>query len=177
MSYAEFIDWQTEDFFENWENVSINVLVKIFKDKDDPRAEEIAEYFGIDLEDGYEELDEIINDSFFPMINFIYPLETNTLQKDAVYKTSLETNCIVLYNRVFGKNYLCLAAGGMDFSQDIGLAYAIMDKRIPLELAIDINTQKNLTVRGENWGLLEYKVIQALEAGKNRINQLLKEWS
>ena len=61
-----------------------------------------------------------------PMMNYAYPLERH-LDDDTIAEVCEETNCTVVHNRDTDEWFLALSAGGMDYSQDIALAYIIAD--------------------------------------------------
>jgi len=79
------------------------------------------------------------------------------------------------------KYFLALCGGGMDLSQNIGLAYLLTDGRIPYALAIQISTQPNLNYGKENYTKVMGGCISAIgesiqnaEFRLKRINESLK---
>lgn len=84
-------------------------------------------------------------DDYYPMMNYCYPLYKAPTDSE-IFKVHRLTSCTVVEKD--GDYYLALTGGGMDLSQDIALAYYICQRWIPYELAIEVNTQPNLSQYG-----------------------------
>jgi len=176
MSYAIFNDWSEENRFEKWENQTTSILRSIIEDKENPRFKEVTERLEVLDDEGnlvnwYEEALE----SYEPIYNYIYPLETNPSEED-ILEVSLKTNCCVMYNNEEDKYYLSLIGCGMDMSQDIALSYVILERWIPTDLIRSISTQKGLTQGGEDFERLRKAIIEQSEHHINNFNQLRTDW-
>lgn len=130
------VDWTEQ--YENWDNIGRSLIEQQCNHK------EGMQYNGACEKCGFCE------DSAIPMMNYAYPLEI-TPEDDKVLQVVKETNCTVLYNRCEDRYYLALCGGGMDLSQDIALAYNILEKWIPLELALRVSTQDGLSTYGKTF--------------------------
>jgi hypothetical protein len=173
MSYSIDVDW-SEDF-EDWENNGRQILDDNCnhktqdKDSSKENRETNLRYSG-HCEECY-----VSEDACQPMMNYAYPLEI-TPTDEAVLKVVKNTCLTIMYKVDEGKYYLALCGGGMDLSQQIGLAYIFCEKWIPEELYRNISTQKDLSVSGEDWKTLRYEMI---EQGKNyvdRFTEKVKSW-
>jgi len=180
--YSVRIDWQ-EEFkrdVEKWQNEGQRVAREILEDKDHEKHKELLEYLGYNEEPKYP--DDVAYEHFEPMMNYAYPLECEPNDED-IYRVITETNLTVMYNDDTDEYFLVLTGGGMDLSQDIGLAYIILETWIPASLLREINTQPELSVGGKKYIELMEKVKEQLkmEAGRNTehikiIDKRLKEY-
>ena len=109
------------------------------------------------------------------MMNYVYPLET-TPDNDKILKVCEETACTVMYNDKDDRYYLALCGGGMDLSQDIALVYNILEKWIPLELALQVSTQDGLRKSGKTFRQVmracKESIQMDINAGKIRIKKI-----
>lgn len=71
--------------------------------------------------------DGIDEDTGFPLMNYAYPTGNQTISDKKILRVCEETNCTVVFNNNDNEYYLALTAGGMDLSQDIALAYMIIN--------------------------------------------------
>lgn len=176
MAYAIRLDWyeeqQKEGYFEKWVNHGRNYAEEHckHKDQDKSKSETNMRYSGYCDKCGYGE------DSLIPMMNFIYPLECSSFDEDKIKKVCDKTNCTLMENTESGEFFLTLCGGGMDLSQDIALAYHILERWIPYELCINVCTQKNLSVGGKDWNVLNRAMRQSLKHYKLTAASKLKEW-
>ena len=136
MNFTRDVDWGKE--WENWSNEGRRVVEENCKHQD-----------GIS-EKGWCEKCEVYEDSNEPMMNYAYPLETTPEDKD-ILEVCEKTACTVMHNQDEDEYYLALCGGGMDLSQDIALAYTILEKWIPFELALQVSTQDGLSKGGKNF--------------------------
>ena len=165
MGYSININWR-EEFTKNydkWENCGRQVIEQKCKHKD-----------GVQ-DNGYCEKCEVYEDTAEPMMNFGYPLEISP-DDDKILEVVEKTNCTVMYNSESEEYFLALTGGGMDLSQDIALAYHILEKWIPYDLAINVCTQKGLSVGGKNWERLRKAMIDSLKNCRDQADRKLKEW-
>jgi len=126
MLFSVNVDWQ--DYInKGWENKGRELLFNSCECK------EGAHY------KGYCEKCEISEDSAEPMMNYAYPLET-TPDDEKILEVVKRTCCTVMYNSNEDTYYIALCGGGMNLSQDIALAYNILEKWVPLELALSTST-------------------------------------
>ena len=168
---------EKEKDFDKWENETTRVLREILENKEHPKFKEVAKRLEVlndegELVDYYEES----IDGYEPIYNYIHILELNNFDDDLILEVSLKTNCCVLYNSEEEKNYIALTGCGMDMSQDIGLAYLILERWIPEDFISRISKQKGLTQGGEDWKRLRNAIIEQSEVYKNRFESLKKEW-
>ena len=115
-------------------------------------------------------------DSANPMMNYAYPLEI-TPKDELILEVLENTNLTVMENTETGEYFLVLTGGGMDLSQDIALAYIILEKWIPYELAINVSTQKGLSVGGKSWDRLKKGMQESLKLYSDRAKDYLERWS
>ncbi len=117
---------------------------------------------------------EVCPDRFYPMMNYCYPLEHEP-SDEVIVRVHEKTGCTVVQKRSTGDYYLALTGGGMDMSQDVGLAYLVTDDWIPTDLVHSINIQKPLTMTGESYRELLRGIKRTVEAEKKHLNRTLEE--
>lgn len=157
-------NWQNE----KWECIGRRVLEKQCNHFDHDDSMNNVEY------QGWCEKCEIYEDDGYPMINEIYPLLYEPTD-DEVLKV-LDAGLTVMYDNEADEYCMALCGGGMDLSQNIGLAYIHTRKHIPMEWLFNINTQKELSVYGDDWNLLKKEMQKELKFLGNRAKQQLKIW-
>jgi len=106
-----------------------------------------------------------------PIMNYAYPLEFKPSDK-AIKKVITETNCTVAYNEKEDSYYLALTGAGMDFSQDIALAYIYAQGFIDWDLLSDIYITNPLSVNDKKFRLLTRHLSKQLKV--RRYNDLLR---
>jgi DnaJ-class molecular chaperone len=172
------IDWGEEfkDNFDKWENKTQNVLRSILEDKENEKFKEVAERLEVLNDEGnLQEYYEESLDSYNPMMNFGYSLETEPNDED-ILKVALNTNCSIMYNTETNENFIVLNGGGMDLSQDIGLSYVFIENWIPEDFINNISTQKGLSISEENFEILKKAIIEQSKNYSNRFKDLNKRW-
>lgn len=162
--YSISVDWREE--YDRWKNHGRNVLFASCKHKD-----------GV-YQKGWCEKCNISEDSAEPMMNYAYPLYSEPSEED-ILKVVRKTNLTVMEKD--GEFFLALCGGGMDLSQDIGLAYIYCGERIPTALAHQISTQYGLNCSGSKYNLLMKNIkdimkneISNCEYKTKRINDEIK---
>lgn len=120
-------------------------------------------------------------DSFIPIMLYAYPLYDRPSDQ-AIFKIHDKTNLTVVMKNDTEEYYLALCGGGMDLSQDIGMAYIIAQNNIPFALATQISTQPNLSQYGANFRkVMKYckksikSEIRNAKYSLDKINQARKE--
>jgi hypothetical protein len=137
------VDWQ--DYYnKGWENKGRDLIIENCKHKDKSQDDTNMRYSGACEKCGFCE------DSCEPMMNYAYPLET-TPDDEEIIEVCKRTNCTVMYKDDEDAYYLALCGGGMNLSQDIALAYNILEKWIPLDLALKVSTQDGLSQGGKDF--------------------------
>lgn len=147
MTYAIRTD-RSEEFktnFEKWVNHGRNALEDNCKHKDKDNGNETNMRYA-----GYCDKCGVSEDSAQPMMNFIYPLYQKPSDKQILNVVN-KTNLTVMENTEEDTFYLTLCGGGMDLSQDIGLAYILCGEWIPFDLALETCTQPALSVSMANY--------------------------
>ncbi len=165
MSYAISVNWM-EEFKENpdkWNNLGRNILVEHCHHRE-----------GVSYK-GYCDKCGVSEDSVEPMMNFAYPLETTPSEED-ILKVVEDTSCTVMENTETDEYFLVLTGGGMDLSQDIGLAYIILERWIPQDLLIEINKQPCLSLGSKKWKKLAREVIKQLKHRELDAKICRKQW-
>lgn len=171
MAYAISVDWQEElKNSDKWINHGRNIAEDSCKHKTQNSKETNMRYSGWCDECGFGE------DSCVPMMNFAYPLECENFHKDKIKEVIKRTNCTVMENGETGRWFLTLCGGGMDLSQDIALAYHILETWIPFDLCMNVCTQKDLSVGGKNWEILKKAMQKSLKSYQGSVEYKLKEW-
>lgn len=161
--YARSVDWEKE--YEVWENLGRQALEDACTHKTQTVGSKYPETnmrYG-----GYCEECGVCEDSAIPMMMFAYPLYCDYDLNDKedlakILRVVNETNCTVMYNGDEDTYYLALCGGGMDLSQDIALAYVIMERWIPFALLMNVCTQPELSVGGDNWLKLATEMVDQL---------------
>lgn len=169
------VDW--ENYMEKgWENRGRSLIADACNHKDKSGGEDNNIQYG-----GYCDKCGISEDSCEPMMNYAYPLET-TPDDDKIIEVCKKTNCTVMYKEDEDAYYLVLCGGGMDLSQDIALAYNILERWIPLELALSTSTQDGLSVGGKEFRRVMRACKESLRkdignarSQVKRINETIKE--
>lgn len=161
MSFSKSVDWSNE--WERWENCGRSLINAKCE------CDEGVNY------SGYCEKCEIYEDDNEPMMNYAYPLET-TPNDEHIIEVCEQTACTVMYNIEEDQHYIALCGGGMDLSQDIALAYNILEKWIPMELALSVSTQDGLSKYGKNYRRVmracRDSIKMDISNGKNRLKQI-----
>ncbi len=174
--YSINIDWQNER--EDW----INHGSSLIREKEEERLNKCKHG---NKENGYcNECDCYPDDRESdnePMMNYAYPLYGKPTDEQ-ILKICEETNLTVMEKTYSddregnGDCFLALTGGGMDLSQDVGLAYIYADERIPPGLAFEICTQYGLSVSGERWFkvMRECKLVlsQEIDNAKRHIKEI-----
>lgn len=107
--------------------------------------------------------DGIHHDDYVPMMLYAYPLEGEPSDEE-IKKIHRKTSVTVVREKGTDQYFLALTGGGMDLSQDIARAYIIAENRVPIELAREVNTQKELTQHGEDYLKVMKKCKQSIES-------------
>jgi len=175
MGYAIFIDWGEEqrkdNYFDKWINHGRNVLEQSCSHHEEGEEETNIRYKGYCDECGVSE------DSQQPMMNYLYPLECDKFSEDKILKVVNETNCTVIENAETGEYFLTLCGGGMDLSQDIALAYLILEKWIPFDLMRSVISQKDFSISKENYKILKKAILEQARDNKNFMDAVITKWS
>jgi len=165
-------DWRNE----KWNHVGVHLMREYYLE--DKETIEECKDNNWDIEDmAWEKADES-----YPMMLYAYPLNFEP-DDDKIIEVCTKTNCTVVEDTETGDYFLALSGGGMDLSQDIALAYLIMEGRIPTALAINVCTQPCLSVRDKDW----LKIMRAIKKQlqweadyykrhKRKINQEIKRF-
>lgn len=176
MSFSIFIDWQEElNNCGKWENhgrriVEENCHHKTQDNDRDSNARETNVRYS-----GYCDECDISEDSCQPMMNYAYPLET-TPDDDKILEAVKQTNCTVMGNTQTGEYFLALCGGGMDLSQDIALAYVILERWIPTDLILQVNKQRAFSISEKNYRTLKKAIIEQLKIDSEKFLECKKEW-
>ena len=169
MAYSRSVNWQEES--EKWENQGRNALEEACKHHDHWKDEETnMRYQGHCEKCGNSE------DSGIPMMNYAYPLET-TPSEEAILKVVNETNCTVMYNSDEDSYYLALTGGGMDLSQDIAVAYQIIESWLPKDLIGEVCTQPELSIRGKDWLKMARQIKKQIRLDTAQLRADNKRWT
>jgi len=157
-------DWQNE----KWNHVGVDLMYNYYLE-DKETLEECKEN-GWDKEDiAREKADE-----HYPMMLYAYPLNWEP-KDDKIIEVCTTTNLTVVQDEETGDYFLALSGGGMDLSQDIALAYLIIEGRIPITLAYNVCTQPNLSVHGKNWLKVMRAIKSELRNGVRNYRQHIKK--
>lgn len=172
--FSIHVDW--ENYQEKgWENIGRSIVEENCKHKENGQSDYNMRYSGYCEKCGFSE------DSCQPMMNYAYLLET-TPDDNKILEVCKKTNCTVMHKDDEDAYYLTLTGGGMDLSQDIALAYNILERWIPLELALSVSTQDGLSTSGKDFRQVmracKESIKKDISNGKDRlkrINEALKE--
>lgn len=112
----------------------------------------------------------------YPMMDYLYPLELTDFEESKILKVVKETNCTVLEDTEEGGWFLALCGGGMDLSQDIALRYIILEKWIPIDLLNNVCKQACLSLGSKKWVFLAREAIKQLRHNELNFKQKRKDW-
>jgi len=173
MAYSIYQDM--EEVYKNpdkWINHGRNILEDSCKHRtqDDSKENTNMEY------SGYCSECDVYEDSAIPIINYLYPLELTDFEESKILKVVKETNCTVLENQDSGEWFLSLCGGGMDLSQDIAMAYIILETWIPQDLLREVNKQPCLNLGKKNYKKLANAIIKQLKIESDHNKQKRQEW-
>jgi hypothetical protein len=131
-----------------WIHHGINVMREYYEENEQGIAEikELADDCACDP----EELVHEKADESFPMMLYAYPIYNDPSDQE-ILEVCLETCCTVVEDNDTGDCYLALCGGGMDLSQDIALAYVLVQGWVPASLALEVCTQYGLSKSGDKW--------------------------
>lgn len=121
------------------------------------------------------------SDDYVPIYNYAYPLDLRSLDEDKVVKICDETNCTVVLNCEDDLLYVALCGCGMNYSQDIALAYMIAYSHegqeygiIPRHLLFDVCKSEALSVSHEKFDIIREKLSEGFEKLKASCDQELE---
>lgn len=137
--YAINVDWREE--YENWNFIGQHLY-------NEKHEEE---------EDFYED-----NEVGIPVMNYAYPLNGRP-NDEQILDIVENTACTVVERESDGMFFLALTGGGMDFSQDIALAYQKASEPIPLALCRNVSTQVGLTISREEYIQVFNEILKTYE--------------
>jgi len=186
---ATMVDWneQFADYEGSLRGKWINLTkMAIGEEVEDGNKEVIS--FLIDEE--YDEtvsteevIDYLMTDGghlFTPLMNYAYqfPCHPDNLTNEKLAKAGIETNTCVMEDEHNGNFYLALTGAGMDFSQDIAVAFSILFPRrlMPLDWYPGIQNQSNLSLSDKNFNDLAEKMISDCKWASNLFKSLEKTW-
>ena len=177
MGYSIDIDWR-EEFNENcdkWINHTEQILrTKCNHTHESYKKSDEDKCSNMEYQNWCEECD-VYEDSCEPMMNYGYPLETEPSEED-IKECYEETGLVVMEDTINENYYLVLTGGGMDLSQNIGLAYVIIENWIPKDLMDNICTQKGLSLSDKKFERLQIAVIEQLKNYEDNFKSKRKEW-
>ena len=169
--YAVDFDWndELENNYSNWANLGKVELEKSCNCKN----KETGDLTQVEYS-GYCSECQISEGDCQPMMNYGYKLYCEP-SEEKILKVVKNTCLTIMYKVDTGEYFLVLCGGGMDLSQQIGLAYLYTDERIPETLINEISKQKGLAVGGEEWKFLRNSIIEELkqnvENSKRKLSQ------
>ena len=121
--------------------------------------------------------DGISEDSYYPMMLYAYPLYDCPTDGE-IFQIHKKTCLTAVKNIESEEYYLALCGGGMNYSQDIGMAYIIAEDHILYALACEISRQPDLTQHGQDFRqVMKYcrKVIENNAVSAKRQIKEIKE--
>ena len=160
---TRYIDWERAFNGDEWECLGRQIM----EEKRGCWSEENPE--GIE------------GDDYIPIYNFAYPLDLSTLDEGKIVRICEETNCTVVHNHEEDALYLALCGCGMDFTQDIALAYMIAYSydgqefgRIPRHMLFDVYNTGALSVSEEQFEHIKNKLIDGFQRLRQSCEQELE---
>lgn len=133
-------DWHESQ----WNHIGRDLMYEYYLEDEETKKE---------CEENNWELEDIAcerADDHYPMMLYAYPLGFEP-DDEKIIEVCTRTNCTVVENDLTGDFFLALSGGGMDLSQDIALAYLIIQGWIPTALAYNVSTQPCLSVSEEDY--------------------------
>jgi len=164
-------DWNGE----HWYNHGYIVMRELMLTEGTPQHEkalERAKGCGFDLE---EVVDEFAEDHT-PMMLYAYPLEFEP-SEDEIAEVCERTACTVMENEETGEFFLALCGGGMNLSQDVALAYNIVQTWLPISLLENVSKQKGLSKDGEDFEQIRKIIIEQAKMEGEKLLRLAEDWT
>jgi len=118
--------------------------------------------------------DGISGDDYIPMMLYAYPLY-DCPSDEQIFQIHKKTCLTIVKNIESEEYYLALCGGGMNCSQDIGMAYIIAEDHIPYALANEISIQPNLTQHGKDFRLVMKYCQDVMENNASSAKRQIKE--
>jgi hypothetical protein len=115
-------------------------------------------------------------DTASPMMNFGHILDIKP-DEEEILEVVNETNCTIMENTETGEYFIVLCGCGMDLSQDIALAYIVIQKHIPIDLINSICKQKGLSQSEKNFERIRKSIIETIDISISNLQRTKKEWS
>lgn len=162
-------DWTDE----KWEMTGRDLMYSKMEEKGTPQHKELLKRAKDCGCKPYEIIDEVA-DEHIPMMNYAYPLEI-VPEEDKIIEVCERTCCSVVQDNNTGTYFLALCGGGMDLSQDVALAYTIVQKWLPISLLQNINTQYGLK-SDKDFEQIADIIIEQTKIEISRLQETLKKW-
>lgn len=118
--------------------------------------------------------DGISEDECIPVMLYAYPLY-DCPSEEEIFKIHKKTCLTVVQNIESEEYYLALCGGGMDCSQDVGMAYIIAENNIPYALAQQVCRQPNLTQHGADFRLVMKYCQEVMKNNASSAKRQIKE--
>lgn len=157
--YSKNVDWMNEGGY--FENLGRTLLENSCNHTDEDKNTKKEDRETNVRYSGYCDKCGVNEDTCEPMMDYIYLL-SRCPSDQQILKIIKETCLTVMLDTRTNEYYLALCAGGMDLSQDIGLAYVLAEESVPFELALSISEQEGVSKSG-------IKFISVMEACKNTL--------
>ena len=155
-----FVDWHKEYNSDRWDFVGRSTLLNHRGEWSENNQD------GVDADDGY------------PIYNFAYPLFKSDVSEEEILAVCEKTNCTVVLNNQDDKYYLSLTGCGMDMSQDIALAYMIVDGCIDWDFLEDVYIEGPFSVSRENYhkilAELKRQLSISIDSQKTKLDRVIE---
>ena len=175
MSYYSIdFNWSEElgENLDNWENLGRDILNEncTHKTQDGSKEKDTNLIYS-----GWCDECDVSIDSCEPIMNYAYKLGGEPTDENIL--KIVQKTCLTVMRKIdTDETFLVLCGGGMNLSQQIGLAYLFADGYIPKELLREISTQKGLSVNGKEWTFLRNAIIKQLKQETENLKGFLKDW-
>lgn len=136
---VRFVNWTVAYNSEEWEFSGAEAM---FYDAEERQ------------ENGEDVNPDLAYDENIPILNFIYPLYSKSLSQEKILEVCSRTACTVIFDKMSDSYYLALTGAGMDFSQDIALAYIIADGCIDWDFLEEVYVDGPLSLSREDYEIV-----------------------
>ena len=163
-------DWNDEQ----WEMTGRDLMYSKMTEKGTSQHKE-AKKRAKDCSCDFEDVVHDFADEHVPMMLYAYPLEFEP-SDEKIIEVCERTNCTVVQNTETDEYFLALCGGGMDLSQDIALAYNIVQKWLPISLLSGVSSQRGLSKAGKDFDQVKNIIIEQSKMEAERLKENIKKW-
>ncbi|MCK4982607.1 MAG: hypothetical protein KAS17_06765 [Victivallaceae bacterium] len=168
---STYVNWGDTDIYRNWDFIGAGIMY-------DKELEKLSHCSHGNKEKEYCHTCECYPDDTHqdnkPVVNYAYPLFSEP-DEEKIIKVCEETGCTVVYNSQDDNYYLALTGCGMNLSQDIALAYIIVDGCIEWGFLENVSVSGAFSVSKEDYQIILNELERQLAISIDNQTRKLKE--